>query len=264
MTTKNPFPGMNPFFELRWQDAHTALITYMRDALQERLPGDLVAGAEEQVVAIGADELPKPFRPDVQVRQPWESENGGGLAVASRVASPPATQPVRVFVDDEVERWIEIYDDTGRLVTVVELLSPANKQDEAARSRYRNKRETFISAGVNVVEVDLVRQGGSVFPPEVLTLMHSANATYGVSVFRVTQPKEREVYPIGLRERLPVLSIPLRPTDADVVLDLQPLIDQCHERGRYHRLNYRTDLHPPFSPADAAWVDSVLREHQLR
>ena len=83
-------------------------------------------------------------------------------------------------------------------------------------------------------------------------------------VFRVTQPKEREVYPIGLRERLPVLSIPLRPTDADVVLDLQPLIDQCHERGRYHRLNYQAELHPPFSPAEAAWVDSVLREHQLR
>ena len=45
MTTKNPFPGMNPFFEQRWQDAHTMLIAYMRDALQERLPGDLVAGA---------------------------------------------------------------------------------------------------------------------------------------------------------------------------------------------------------------------------
>jgi hypothetical protein len=26
----------------------------------------------------------------------------------------------------------------------------------------------------------------------------------------------------------------LRPSDADVLLDLQPLVDQCHERGRYH------------------------------
>ncbi|MBI4664416.1 MAG: DUF4058 family protein [Verrucomicrobia bacterium] len=33
MTTRNPFPGMNPFFEQRWRDAHTRLITYLHDAL---------------------------------------------------------------------------------------------------------------------------------------------------------------------------------------------------------------------------------------
>jgi hypothetical protein len=127
-----------------------------------------------------------------------------------------------------------------------------------------NEKTVLISGAVNVVEVDLARQGGWVFPPGASAQLHHANATYGVCVFRATLPKEREVYPIRLRERLPVLSIPLRPTDADVTLDLQPLIDQCHERGRYHRLNYRTDPYPPFPPADAAWVDSVLREHQLR
>jgi hypothetical protein len=51
MTTRNPFPGMNPFFEQRWRDAHTTLITYSRDALQEHLPPDLVAVTEEEVVA---------------------------------------------------------------------------------------------------------------------------------------------------------------------------------------------------------------------
>lgn len=264
MTTKNPFPGMNPFFELRWQDAHTALITYMRDALQERLPGDLVAGAEEEMVAIGADDSVRGFRPDVQVRQPWESASAGGTAVGLRAASPKATEPIRVFVDDEVERWIEIHDETGRLVTVIELLSPANKQDELARSRYHNKLETFRSAGVNVVEIDLVRKGGFVFPPAAAVHLRNKNAAYGVCVYRVTCPKEREVYSIGLRERLPAVSVPLRPADPDVVLELQPLIDQCHERGRYHRLNYRAELFPPLSAADTAWVDSVLQGHQLR
>src|SRR5438045_3370501 len=115
MTTKNPFPGMNPFFELRWQDAHTRLITYISDALQERLPDELVAGAEEQVVAIGAAPQAQTFRPDVQIRQPWEGAAEGGVAVASRVVSPPATLPTRVFVDERVERWIEIHDATGRL-----------------------------------------------------------------------------------------------------------------------------------------------------
>ncbi len=72
------------------------------------------------------------------------------------------------------------------------------------------------------------------------------------------------VYPIRLRDRLPVLRIPLRPGDADVTVDLQPLIDQCHERGRYHLLNYRLALDPPLPPEDAAWVDQVLKEHGLR
>ena len=43
MTTKNPFPGMNPFFEQPWRDAHTWLITYLHDTLQEQLPADLIA-----------------------------------------------------------------------------------------------------------------------------------------------------------------------------------------------------------------------------
>jgi hypothetical protein len=71
------------------------------------------------------------------------------------------------------------------------------------------------------------------------------------------------VYPIGLRERLPAIRIPLRPADAEVVLDLQSLIDQCHERGRYHLLNYRLALNPPLGPEDANWVNQILREHQL-
>ena len=61
MTTKNPFPGMNPFFEQRWRDAHTTLITYLRDALQERLPPDLVARAEEEAVTVGAGQAPTTY-----------------------------------------------------------------------------------------------------------------------------------------------------------------------------------------------------------
>jgi hypothetical protein len=43
---------MNPFFEQQWRDAHLSLITYLRDALQARLPADLMARTEEEVVVI--------------------------------------------------------------------------------------------------------------------------------------------------------------------------------------------------------------------
>jgi len=254
---------MNPFFEQQWQDAHTMLIGYMRDALQERLPADLVARAEEAVVAIGAEAESAKFRPDVSVKKPWEDTAAAGVAVAGRVRAPEASLPTRVFVDDEVERWLEIHDEAGQLVTVIELLSPSNKEDEVARGRYCNKRRTFVSAGVNVVEIDLVRRGRSVFPDEVRELMRKQGAPYAVCVFRASHLGEREAYLVGLRERLPVISIPLRPTDADVPLDLQPLINQCHERGRYHRLRYRAELEPPIATSDAAWVQTILRQHEL-
>jgi hypothetical protein len=61
----------------------------------------------------------------------------GGVALAAPVRAPTATPPRRIFIDDEVERWIEIRDETGRLVTVIELLSPSNKgeaQNDTATS----------------------------------------------------------------------------------------------------------------------------------
>ena len=52
--------------------------------------------------------------------------------------------------------------------------------------------------------------------------------------------------------------------DRDVVLDLQQVIDQCYERGRYNVIDYRKDPEPPLSPTDARWADEILREKGLR
>jgi hypothetical protein len=82
VTTKNPFPGLNPFFEQQWRDAHTSLILYLRDALQERLPADLVARAEEEVVTIGAGGSATTYRPDVQIGESWTPRSSAGLRFA--------------------------------------------------------------------------------------------------------------------------------------------------------------------------------------
>jgi len=206
MTTTNPFPGMNPFFEQQWQDAHTMLIAYLRDALQERLPADLTARAEEEAASIGAGERATTYRPDVQVREPWALKEPAIAEVTPPLPAAPATEPIRVFLDDEaVERWLEIRDTTGRLITVLELLSPSNKLESDDRERYGRKRRALASGGVNVVEIDLVRQGASVFPQAVRNVLGQKSACYGVCVFRAAAPVARELYPIGLRERLPAM-----------------------------------------------------------
>ena len=262
MTPKNPFPGMNPFFERVWYDAHAVLITYMRDALQESLPADLVVRSEEGVGTVIGQQSGPAYRSDVSVSEPFTLKENAAVAVAP-VPSIPLADPIRVLIEEPVERWLEMRDATGRLITVLELLSPANKHD-LGREEYLRKRRNFISARVNLVEIDLIRQGASVFPDVVRETMRMKNAAYGTCVFRAAAPNSLEVYPILLRERLPAIRVPLRETDADVILDLQPLIDQCHQRGRYHLLDYATDLEPGFSNEDAAWIDQLLRREKLR
>lgn len=44
VSTRNPFPGMNPFLEQGWSDTQTRLIGYICDSLaQSGLPGGLRA-----------------------------------------------------------------------------------------------------------------------------------------------------------------------------------------------------------------------------
>lgn len=159
--TRNPFPGMNPFFEQQWRDAHSTLVTYLRDALQQRLPPDLVARAEEEAtVSIGAGRPDLTYRPDVTMREPSKLKEPTAEPVISPAPPGAGIEPIRVAVDEEIERWLEIRDALGRLVTVLEVLSPTNKLEADDRARYLRKRHSFIQGGANLVEIDLVRPGG--------------------------------------------------------------------------------------------------------
>ena len=67
-----------------------------------------------------------------------------------------------------------------------------------------------------------------------------------------------------MRKRLPAIRIPLRPSDADTALELQPVVDQCFERGRYWMLNHQRDPEPPLAQSDLLWADELLRKSGLR
>jgi hypothetical protein len=66
------------------------------------------------------------------------------------------------------------------------------------------------------------------------------------------------VYRIPLRERLPAIRIPLRPADPDAVLDIQTLVDQAYQDGRYDDIDYSEPFRPPLDPEDAAWAAALL------
>lgn len=72
------------------------------------------------------------------------------------------------------------------------------------------------------------------------------------------------MYPLRLRDRLPIIHVTLRPADAKAPVNLQLLFDQCHEPGRYHLLNCRLKLDPPLPPEEESWINQILKVHQLR
>ena len=69
-----------------------------------------------------------------------------------------------------------------------------------------------------------------------------------------------------MRERLPVVPVPLLPPDPNVPLDLQAAVAACFELVGYERLLPYAEPPPPpeLSAEDAAWVDATLREDGLR
>lgn len=265
MAITSPFPGMDPWVEQRWGDMHQRLITYTADRIQGRLPRDLLARMEERVLIKLTDERARSIYPDVDVvEQPAAAADA---AVALAEPATAAAEPLIVRVTDEPPRegFIEITDTTGeRVVTVVEYLSPANKLPGIGQDLYLRKQHEVRSGRVNLVEIDLVRIGRHVLsvPEDLVPSTH--RTPYRVCVSRGNRGLEHEVYRVPLRDRLPVIRIPLRPTDPDVTLDLQAVFEQAYANGRYDRSDYRNPPYPPLSPADAAWADEVLREKGRR
>ena len=70
-----------------------------------------------------------------------------------------------------------------------------------------------------------------------------------------------EIYRIALNMPLPAIRIPLRASDDDVPLQLQPLIEQCYANGDYDGdLDYARELDPALNGADKRWADALLRK----
>jgi hypothetical protein len=119
----------------------------------------------------------------------------------------------------------------------------------------------LLGGRVSLVEVDLLRAGQSVLSVEARRIPRSHRTPYRVVVRRGSLPLQAEVSAVPLRERLPAIRIPLRETDADVPLDLQPLLDRRYDNGGYQNdLDYQAEPDPALEADDAAWADALLRE----
>lgn len=253
---KSPFPGMDPYLEQHWEDVHTALIGYVRDALQPQLSEDLVARMEEKVYIEDKDDRWL-RRPDVRIVElPTSSEADQGSVATLVEDEPMLLEPVG---DPIRHRSVLIYDSAGhRIVTAIEIHGPWNKSPGRGLQLYMQKREQYLSSEMNLVEIDLIRAGDWTEMIGEHQIPDRAKTTYRVTV---SQPDKRGLYhyPISIRSKLPTIKVPLRPQDEPAKLNLQELINKSYEMGRYNRIDYSKPCKPPFIGPEKEWAEEVLK-----
>ena len=258
---ESPFPGMDPYVEARWLDLHARLIVLAGRSLQRQLGEDLVASIEERIVVEDTLGYSRGVGPDVrvvEVEAPLPSashKSSGNLLVAEPIRLSVLSEPIS-------ERYLQIIDPAtgGRVITVIEFVSPTNKLPGDGRRQFVQKQEECYNAKVNLVEIDLTRRGDRKLLCHRWARAREFDATYQVSSWRAAWGSEVELYPISLRQRLPAIAIPLRPEDRVAVLDLQAIFHECYADARYDRTtNYREPCDPPLEGDDAVWADQLLR-----
>ena len=254
----SPFPGMDPYLERPaiWPDFHDRLIASIVGVIQPMLRPRYAAITQERLYLV---ESQRAIYPDVSIvsSQPlnWTRNPSGGTAVMDADAS-------MVFELDEEEirePFIEIVEVSGgRIVTAIEVISPANKDRGEGQDAYEKKREEYWDTGTSLVEIDLLRGKSSVVKVPSYKLDRLRPFDYVVSVSR-RRPGQHEVYAFSLEQRLPRVAIPLLKGDPDVVLDLQIPFNRCWDEGPYPALS-RYDEPPPgeMSPERVEWCRQRL------
>ncbi|HTU19143.1 MAG TPA: DUF4058 family protein [Gemmataceae bacterium] len=225
----SPFPGMDPYLEddALWPVFHHQLVMCLYQIL---LPG-----------------LVDRYRARVNQRH-YVTEQALFTSVVR---------------EEHHEDYIEIRQRAdGRLITLVDVVSPTNKLNSTGRSAYLTKRCESKTANANLVELDLVLQGQP-------TLEYSRDGLpdwdYAVTVTRSTQPERYEIYTSTLQKRLPRFRLPLAADDRDTVLDLHTAFTRCYDQGSFAaKIDYSKDPSTPLIDEDRKWLHEVLKQQKLR
>lgn len=205
--------------------------------------------------------MPCPFPgmdPYLEQDDAWHDFHEKFIAAASAMLVAQVRPKYLVKIDEyvrDVERlaFLEVRDRQSReLVAVVELLSPSNKRPGPDRDQYLAKRDRLLSSRAHLVEVDLLR-GGRPMPMD-----GRPDCAYSALVSRAGERPAAGFWPIGLREPLPVVPVPLREPDGDARLDLGAVLHGVYDASGYEDYIYDGRPDPPLAPEDNAWARGLL------
>jgi hypothetical protein len=249
---------MDPWLELPalWLDVHNSLITAIRDDLASRLAPRYYIGVEQHTYVTSAAGDLAVIRPDVFIGR-TASRKRGPAAAAPETAGAGGVVVGEVPVETQFEEWyLEVrLVRTGKLVTVIEVLSPWNKSGGPGRREYLKKRKHIFKTRTSLIEIDLLRDGR----PMPFTSPTPVESDYRILVSRGASRPRAELYTFGVRQPIPAIPIPLLPKDPEPSLDLNAVLHALYERARFDlRLDYTRPPVPPLPEEVAVWAREIL------
>jgi hypothetical protein len=231
-----------PLFPQRaWESFHSRWANTIADGLNVVLPRRFFAEVQLHLgsrVEADVAEFERPADP--------EEVAGNGLAggVAVQTWAPPAAALVlpAVFPDD-LEVHVRDERDDARLVGVVELVSPRNKDRSDSRRAFAAKSAAYLQRGIGLIILDVVTGRRFNLHNELVELlqldagftMPADTSLYGVAYgpVRRQEVNQIDVWPAALAVGgpLPVLPLCLRGFRA-VPLDLEGTYHEACQRSR--------------------------------
>lgn len=255
----SPFPGMDPWLEHPglWPDVHERLVIALADHLGPGLrPRYYVAvGIHSYVITLPLE--PASLRyPDVMVVDTRAEAQGPAPAMAPSAEPVVVTVPVPEPVE---ESYLEVREvASGKVITVIEVLSPTNKRPGEGREAYEAKRLAILRSRTHLVEIDLLRDW------EPMPFWGGGRGShYRILVRRGERRERANLYSFTVRDLIPRFPLPLQAGDPEPVVDLKPLLDGLYDRASYDlRVDYTQPPVPPLADADARWAAQVLRQQE--
>ncbi|MBC7516090.1 MAG: DUF4058 family protein [Alkalinema sp. FL-bin-369] len=268
----NPFLGMNPYLEHPelWHQVHNHLITGIAFAIADQIAPQYRVSIEQRMYQslddprsiVGIADVS--VNPDVSVKLDVlqnDYSRDHGRAVSTLIRPQRVQLPIPW---DVKEQYLEVREvATKELITVIEVLSPANKRSGKGRSIYEAKRTKILTSMTNLIEIDVLRLG------QPMAMMGATESQYRILVSRPFDRPEADLFRFNLQDSIPNFPVPLRPESPDAIVDLQAILNETYQRGRLdlsidysqERLNDRL---PGLSESDRGWVLSTIDESKNR
>ncbi len=236
----SPYQGMDPYLEgSEWMSFHTEYCVELARQLRPFLRPKYTAMTMKYYLMDTPDEL---------AISTLDRRNYGiyadiGLAETTSLQLPeraatavmePTIEMATVMPQPVPQFSIEIRDvEERKLVTLIELLSPANKRGQGY-DEYIAKRQQILLSTTHLLEIDLLRKGKRVPMRRPLP-----EAPYFIFLSRYEKRPLTAIWQVELDQPLPTIPVPLLAGDTDVPLNLQQAFTNVYETIGYDLiLNY--------------------------
>jgi hypothetical protein len=224
-----------------WESFHSRWANSIADALHQVLPERFFA---EVQIHLGSQVETDVAEFEKISGQETESGNGPAGGLALRTWAPPAaTLVLPALFPDDMEVHVRDERDDARLVAVVELVSPRNKDRPESRRAFAAKGVAYLQRGIGLMILDTVTSRQANMHNEMVHLMGLGGSLllppdvvlYAISYRPLHQQETNQIdtWPAKLTvgEPLPVLPLCLRGSGA-VPLDLEATYTDARQRSR--------------------------------